>query len=398
MWTRFETAWVTGMVDPRRPQAPARPVPPKRRAPAQNTNAATAAQRSSQPTPAKQRPAKERPVKPTSAAQPQRATRPKSGTVRKRSAPAPAPQRTRGGGKSRPSLPRPSEPVAKAGPLARATSAVSERAHRPSLGSSTPPTPWERVSATSSNVTTRMQERLREKRSAQTRLTALKWGKRLGLTAGVVGVGWLVLLSPIFALDPHATEASGFGSVVSPEEVSQVIAAHEGTSLVMLNTGQVSEEIEQLVGVRDVEITRVWPAGLRVEILSSEPVAAIPQGAEFLLVDDLGQTVNTADSPPEQLPIITIPVGDGGKRILAGVLDVVDEIPVALRDRVEGIEAQTEDSISFVLRDGPRVEWGSGEQSALKAEVLAALLDSQQAADVDVIDVSAPSLPITNRE
>ena len=261
-----------------------------------------------------------------------------------------------------------------------------------------PPTPWERVSAKSHNVTTRMQERLREKRSAHIRQTALKWGKRLGVVAGVVTAGWLVLLSPIFALDPEATEASGFGSVVSPEQVAEVIAAHAGTSLVMLDAGDISTQLEGLVGVREVEITRVWPAALRVEILSSEPVAAIPQGAAFLLVDDLGETVDTADAPPEQLPVITIPVGEGSTRILEGVLAVVDEIPVTLRDRVEGIEAQTEDSISFVLRDGPQVEWGSGEQSALKAEVLAALLDSPQTDGVDVIDVSAPSLPITDRE
>lgn len=243
-----------------------------------------------------------------------------------------------------------------------------------------------------------MQERLRERRTAETRLALLRWAKRLGVVAAAAGVAWLVALSPVFALDPHATEASGFGSVVSPDEVTEVITAHEGTSLALLNTGSLSDEIEQLVGVREVQITRVWPAGLRVEILSSEPVAAIPQGSEFVLVDDRGETVDSADEPPRQLPVITIPVGEGSKRILDGVLDVVDEIPVALRDRVEGIEAQTEDSISFVLRDGPRVEWGSGEQSALKAEVLAALLDSTQTDGVDVIDVSAPSLPITNRE
>ena len=243
-----------------------------------------------------------------------------------------------------------------------------------------------------------MQERLRERRSAQTRLTALTWAKRLGIAAAAAGALWIVLLSPVFAFDPEATEASGFGSVVSPAQVDEVITTYAGTSLVMLNTGEISAQIEDLVGVREVEITRVWPAGLRVEILSSEPVAAIPQGEAYVLVDDRGETVATAQTAPDQLPVITIPVGTGGTRILEGVLDVVDRIPVALRDRVEGIEAQTEDSIRFVLRDGPRVEWGSGEQSALKAEVLAALLDSEQTEGVDVIDVSAPSLPITNRE
>ena len=401
------------MVDPRRPHAPMRPTPPQGRAPASGPKRSSPARPAADPSrPAKPKaaPKVKNPANSERAAKLKRGTVPKSNTVAKKVTKAAAPKRgaspkpqssavrTRERAKGRPDLPRPTVTHDSAGTLARATSSIAERAHRPSVGSPTPPSPWERVSATGSNVTTRMQERLRERRSAQTRLSALKWAKRLGVVALAAGVVWLVSLSPVFALDPEATQTTGFGSVVSPEQVAEVIAAHEGTSLMLLNTGQVSSEIEALVGVREVQITRVWPAGLRVEILSSEPVAAIPQGAAFLLVDDLGETVDTADAPPEQLPVITIPVGEGSKRILAGVLEVVDEIPVTLRDRVEGIEAQTEDSISFVLRDGPRVEWGSGEQSALKAEVLAALLDSEQTAGVDVIDVSAPSLPITNRE
>lgn len=359
------------MADPRRPQVPTRPAPPKGR-PTVPANSA-----SNRPVPNAKR------------------SRPPTGGTAKPASARPRPQKK---AKTRLPLARTSTPQAKAGPLARAASSVSRPPHRPVLGSPTPATPWERVSATGSDVTTRLQERLRERRSAQTRLTALTWAKRLGIAAAAGGAVWLVALSPVFGLDPESIEASGFGSVVSEEQVNEVIAAHEGTSLVMLDTGDLTAELEQLVGVREVEITRVWPAGLRVEIVSSEPVAAIPQGSAFLLVDDRGETVNTAQSAPTQLPVITIPVGAESSRILDGVLDVVDEIPVALRDRVEGIEAKTEDSISFVLRDGPRVEWGSGEQSALKAEVLQALLGSRQTDGVDVIDVSAPSLPITNRE
>ncbi|MFW7415844.1 cell division protein FtsQ/DivIB [Demequina sp. SO4-18] len=262
------------------------------------------------------------------------------------------------------------------------------------------PTPWAKVAAGSAaKVSTRMQERLRERRTAQTRLRALRWGKRAAIALGAFAAVWLVLLSPVFAFDAEQVEAAGFGSVVDPAQVESVVAAHDGASLATLDTGAVAAELETLVGVREATITRVWPSGLRVEITSSEPVAAIPQeGGGFVLVDDLGDQVDSTEDVPSQLPVVTIPLESGQTRILSGVLDVIDELPVGLRDRVEGIEADTEDSINFVLRDGPRVEWGSGEESALKAEVLQALLESPEASKADVIDVSAPSLPITRAE
>jgi len=41
------------------------------------------------------------------------------------------------------------------------------------------------------------------------------------------------------------------------------------------------------------------------------------------------------------------------------------------------------------------VEWGSAEDNEVKAQVLGVLLESKQARKADVIDVSAPTLPIT---
>lgn len=262
------------------------------------------------------------------------------------------------------------------------------------------PTPWAKVAAGSAaNVTTRMQERLRERRTARTRLLVLRWGTRAGIALAVVGLVWVALMSPLLAFDAEKIEASGFGSVVDPAVVQDIVAAHDGTSLAVLDTDGIEAEIEALIGVRDASVERVWPAGLRVEIESSEPVAAIPQeDGGFALVDDAGQHVDSAQEAPPQLPVVTIPISSGETRILDGVLDVIDELPVELRDRVQGVEARTEDSIHFVLRDGPKVEWGSGEQSALKAEVLQVLLDSPEASKTDVIDVSAPSLPITRAE
>lgn len=371
------------MAEPRRPQAPARPTPPARRTAAQGSKARTSA------------------AKPRSSAKPQ-SDAPGRGLS---DAAAKVTDRARRAGRSvtraassaRDASRSPArEDVRQAAPRASSTLA----AHRPDASGTSVPTPWAKVAAHSAtNVTNRMQERLRERRTAHTRLLAVRWGKRAAVLLGAVAVVWLVLMSPVFAFDPAKVEATGFGSVVDEADVESVIAAHEGTSLALLDTSGIESAIEDLVGVRDVSVERVWPAGLLVTIESSEPVAAIPRvNGGFVLVDDRGDAVDSAKQPPESLPVVTIPLEEGETRILTGVLAVIDELPVSLRERVEGVEAETEDSIHFVLRDGPTVEWGSGEDSALKAEVLQVLLDSEDAANADVIDVSAPSLPITKSE
>ncbi|WP_203653892.1 cell division protein FtsQ/DivIB [Demequina activiva] len=240
-------------------------------------------------------------------------------------------------------------------------------------------------------MTTRMEERLRERRSAHRRLLTGRWVTRLLIAgAGAVGV-WLLLLSPVFALEQDNVEASGFGTVVDPATVAGIVAQQDGTSLVLVNTGHIEDQLEALVGVRDAVVERVWPAGLRVTLTSAEPVAAIPHGETFVLLDEDGVQVDEAAEAPAHLPVVNVPLEAENTRILDGVIAVIDQMPVELRERVQDVEATTEDSIHFVLRDGPRVEWGSAEESALKAEVLAVLL--QEASDAELIDVSAPTLP-----
>ncbi|WP_159450095.1 cell division protein FtsQ/DivIB [Demequina sp. NBRC 110056] len=280
------------------------------------------------------------------------------------------------------------------GRLGRSGAEASETqpAHRPSPTSGTLATPWAKTAATPSTVSTRMQDRLKEKRSAHRRLLSARWGRRALYAAGGVAAAWVLLMSPVFAFDDDNLEASGFGTVVDPADVEAIVAESAGTSLVLLNTAHVSDRLEELVGVKEARVERVWPAGLRVTIDSAEPVAAIPVAdGTFVLLDESGTQVAEAEAAPEDLPVVNVPVDAENSRILDGVIAVIDEVPVSLRDRIQDVEAQTEDSIHFVLRDGPRVEWGSAEESALKAQVLLVLLEEQ--ADADVIDVSAPTLP-----
>ncbi len=239
-------------------------------------------------------------------------------------------------------------------------------------------------------------ERERERRSAQRKRLAITWGRRLGYVIIAAALVWVVLLSPAFALDPEKVTVTGYGTVVDPTEVREVIDAHEGGSLATLRIGHLASELQDIPGVRQAHVQRSWPDGLTVTLESREPVAAVPErSGGFAFVDDEGVQVGRADSKPKDLPVLNVPVDTPDKKALMAALTVINAMPPELMARITSISAQTADSVSFSLSKGPKVEWGSAEDNDVKAQVLTVLLESKQAAKADVIDVSAPTLPIT---
>jgi cell division protein FtsQ len=242
-------------------------------------------------------------------------------------------------------------------------------------------------------------ERIQEKQKVQRRRRMSTATRRLAIAGAVVGVLWLGLQSPVFDLEASKVEVSGLGVVVDPVAIDAAVAPYVGHSLTTLNVVHLENQLAQLPGVRHATVARVWPAGLRIEITTRVPVAAIPDPAGgYVLLDDEAMRVGHIEAVPGDLPIVSIPLGEGNERILDTVIAVINELPADLRARVQDVAAPTEDSVTFQLREGPRVEWGSAEQSALKAQVLVVMLQSPQAASAGVIDVSAPTLPTTRAQ
>ena len=57
-----------------------------------------------------------------------------------------------------------------------------------------------------------------------------------------------------------------------------------------------------------------------------------------------------------------------------------------------------QDTVHLVLADGAQVEWGSADDTALKARVLQTLRAAPASAGAAVYDVSAPTMPITRAQ
>ncbi len=250
-------------------------------------------------------------------------------------------------------------------------------------------------------VSTRSVERFAERSRAARNVARRQVALVVGGLALVLGLGYLVLFSPVFALRAAEATVTGAGTVVAVDQVTAVAARHEGTPLTRLDVGTLRSEVLQVPGVRDVTVSRSWPHGLTIALVSREPVAAVPeqqapQGAAapgYALLDQDGVQVGRAAAAPDGLPVVDVPVQQ--PRTLQAVLSVLRQLPGALTAQVGSVSAQTQDTISMTLRDGVVVAWGSADETALKVAVLEALRASPAAAGVHTIDVSAPRMPIT---
>lgn len=256
--------------------------------------------------------------------------------------------------------------------------------------------PWVRVGPKSAQIDTvsvRMRERLAERKRTERRRVLARFGRWAAVAAVVLGALWAFFMSPVFALDPAKVELSGLSDEIDGSAVTAVLASHDGESLALLNVPHVADQLRDISGVLDAKVERVWPSGLRVTLEARRPVVAIASGTQFALLDADSVQVGLVDAVPDNLPLVDVPVGDD--RVLAAVVEVIRNLPADLLARVSGIAAQSEDTVSFHLKDGPKVEWGSSSDSALKAQVLTVMLATPSAATAGVIDVSAPTLPIT---
>ncbi|WP_298459699.1 cell division protein FtsQ/DivIB [uncultured Cellulomonas sp.] len=216
-------------------------------------------------------------------------------------------------------------------------------------------------------------------------------------------LAWLLLLSPVLALDAARVEVTGAGTVVDVADVQAVVAEVDGVPLPRLDTVGLRDAVLGVPGVREAKVSRIWPHGLVIALVSREPVAAVPQAASvpdapegYTLLDVEGFGVGWTATPPEGLPVVSVPVvSDGRNRSLDAVLAILQALPPELAAEVATIEAETQDTVRMTLRDDRTVVWGSAAQAELKIRVLQALRAAPAAADAREYDVSAPTLPIT---
>lgn len=222
---------------------------------------------------------------------------------------------------------------------------------------------------------------------------------RLGIGAGacalLAALGWVVLYSPVTALDAQEISVSGGGTYVDAAAVVAAAATQEGTALLRVDTGAVQEQVEAMPGVAEVTVARAFPRGLTLEIIPREGVALVREGEESVqLVGSDGVVITTLGvaEAPAGLPILVVDMtmADAGTAVNE-VLTVLAGMPEDLRAQVAEAGASGPRSVRLVLSDGAEVVWGSAQEGELKAAVLSTLLQ----VGASHYDVSEPGTPVT---
>ena len=209
----------------------------------------------------------------------------------------------------------------------------------------------------------------------------------------VVLIAWGVFFSPLFSVRSLQVEGLSLTDQGAAEEALQPL---EGKSMTRISSEDVESLLTQFPAVASVDTSASGSGTLRVEVQERIPVAAVEDGDGWQLVDREGtQLEPLTDSEQIQVPVIA-----GGTDVLGSedwdtVSSVLASLPSSLLEQVQTARAESGGVVMLELQDGVSVRWGDDTDSALKAEVLAELVDASEATGaVEVYDVSAPRHPV----
>ncbi len=216
------------------------------------------------------------------------------------------------------------------------------------------------------------------------------------LYAPMVRVSHVVVEGPAVAGGAPAQTSQGVastGGLGSAEQ--QAITAAAGISmgepLVKVDTEAVAERVAGLGRYRKVEASRAWPDGVRIDVLPRIPVVAVASSqGPVQLVDEGGVAYDGAAQAPPQVPVARLQgVRDAAQRQAA--VAAVAALDVQRRAQVTGLEVSSSGQVQMSLGE-VEVKWGGADDAALKAAVVAALVDR---AGIRTLDVRAPQRPVT---
>lgn len=251
----------------------------------------------------------------------------------------------------------------------------------------------------------RAEERPRKERAPLTRARKLLY---TALALAIIAVLYVVLVffSPLLATQKITVRGA---SLLETTQVEQKLEPLRGVPLTRIDEKKVRELIGQDNVIRSVQVESRPPHELVVTLKERTAVAVVKQGDTYHTVDSDGVSLlESATQPDTSVPLVRFS-GDDPKtsaefRTISAALSVM---PSELLAQVKEASATSTSSITLTLRDNTTVQWGTAEESELKAKVLLSLRQAiakraqeessseAQTQKVTVYDVSAPRVPVT---
>jgi cell division protein FtsQ len=223
-------------------------------------------------------------------------------------------------------------------------------------------------------------------RARRRRLRAAMPWATVGAVLALVGlVSWVVYGTGVFGV--REVRISGT-AILSTEEVRQVAAVRDGVALARVDLGGIEERLAGLAPVDRVIASRDWPGTIAIDVVERTPVAVVPQGRKFVLIDKYGVAFHTVAARPGGLPLARVPKPGPDDAATRSALEVLAALSPQLAKQLSAVVVKGPAEIELELRGGRLIVWGDSSQSDAKSQVATALLKRKG----DRIDVSAPEV------
>jgi cell division protein FtsQ len=223
-------------------------------------------------------------------------------------------------------------------------------------------------------------------RARQRRLrAALPWAVGLGVLLVLGGLTWLIYGTPVLGVrDVKVVGAQ----LLTPGQVVDAAAVRSDEPLARVDLDRVRARVRAIPAVDRVVVRRSWPSTLVIEVVERTPVAAVPEGRQFMLVDRSGVPYETVAEKPADLPLLKLATPGPADQDTRSGLTVLGSLSDELREQLVAVSVVAPAQIKLELRKDRTVVWGDDTNSDRKSQVATLLLKRAEAE----IDVSAPSV------
>ena len=223
-------------------------------------------------------------------------------------------------------------------------------------------------------------------RARQRRLrAAMPWAVTLGVLLVMGGLAWVVYGTSVLGV----REVKVVGTdTLTPAQVEEAASVRLAEPLARVDLDGIRDRVQALPAVERAVVSRGWPSTVEVQVVERTPVAAVPVGEQFLLIDAEGVAFRTVAKRPAGLPLAKLAAPGPADINTRSALVVLSSLTAELREELVSISVPAPAQVSLGLRGGRTIVWGDDTESEKKARVATALLERKG----DTIDVSAPTV------
>lgn len=213
------------------------------------------------------------------------------------------------------------------------------------------------------------------------------------LGVGVLAVAFLVLVGLVWSplMSVREVQVEGVDRI-DPATVQTALADQLGEPIATVTEAEVAERLQAIPQIESFRLDVVPPSTVIVRVVERRPVAIVESDAGASVIDAAGVVLGAVDESTSALPRL-----DGvevGSEAFEAVATVLVSVPTSVLQATESIAAPTPSDIRLTLDSGQTVRWGGAEESQLKADVVAALMATQDPSAASELDVRAPEHPV----